>query len=205
MQRYEVVTLTVPIGATGAALPRIKQYLDETPSRGRFLACWYSDIGALNQIMVIRGYESAAVLVEEREAALLAGNPFGIGDLVTDMEINDYAPFPFLPAVEPGEKGPFYEVRVYGIKPSGLAPTIEAWRGAVPARTEISPLTIAMYAVDGKAPRFMNIWPYPSLDARNKARADAVAAGIWPPKGGPAHLTDLASSIFLPAPFSPLR
>ena len=26
-------------------------------------------------------------------------------------------------------------------------------------------------------------------DARSKARADAVAQGIWPPKGGPAHLT----------------
>lgn len=28
------------------------------------------------------------------------------------------------------------------------------------------------------APRFMNIWPYRSLDERNKARAAAVEAGI---------------------------
>lgn len=204
MKRYEVVTLTVPVGITPQALPRIKQYLDETPSKGRFLACWYADIGTLNQIMVIRGYDSAADQAEEREAALLAGNPFGIGDLVTGMKVDCYAPFPFLPPVETGEKGPFYEVRVYGIKPSGLAPTIEAWRGAVPERSELSPLTIAMFAVDGNAPRFMNIWPYPSLEARNKARADAVAAGVWPPKGGPQHLTNLESAIFLPAPFSPL-
>ncbi|WP_341648411.1 NIPSNAP family protein [Thauera humireducens] len=62
-----------------------------------------------------------------------------------------------------------------------------------------------MYALDGQGPRFMNIWPYASTDARAKARADSVAQGVWPPKGGPAHLTTLHSAIFLPAPNSPLR
>jgi hypothetical protein len=91
------------------------------------------------------------------------------------------------------------------LKPSGLAPTIEAWRNAVGPRTEISPLVVAMYALDGPTPHFMNIWPYKSLDERQKARGAAVAAGIWPPQGGPEHLTTLQSTIFLPAELSPLK
>jgi hypothetical protein len=62
-----------------------------------------------------------------------------------------------------------------------------------------------MVALDGPL-RFTNIWPYPSLDARSQARSQAVAQGIWPPKGGPAHLsTDMVSTIALPTAVSPLK
>jgi hypothetical protein len=64
---------------------------------------------------------------------------------------------------------------------------------------------VAMVALDGPL-RFTNIWAYPSLNARSQARADAVAQGIWPPKGGPAHLTtDMLSTIALPTAVSPLQ
>jgi hypothetical protein len=205
MKRYEVTTLNVPIGVTPKAFPLINDYVSASEAKGKLLACWYSDIGALNQVMVIRGFENDADLAVERERVLVGGNPFGIGEFLTAMSIDSYAPFPFLPPIQPGQAGPFYEVRVYGIKPSGLAPTIEAWRNAVPPRTELSPLTIAMYALDGTTPRFMNIWPYKSLDERQKIRAAAVESGVWPPKGGPQHLTTLQSTFFLPADFSPLR
>jgi hypothetical protein len=101
--------------------------------------------------------------------------------------------------------GPYYEIREYGIKLSGVQATLDAWETAVTERTKISPLTVAMLALDGQGPRFMNIWPYPSLDARNAARTEAVDKGIWPPKGGPANLTTLCSGIWLPASFSPLQ
>jgi hypothetical protein len=75
----------------------------------------------------------------------------------------------------------------------------------VPERTTRSPLIGAMYALDGTVPRFLNIWPYKSVDERSRIRAEAVKDGIWPPKGGPAHLTTMESTIYMPAPFSPLR
>lgn len=205
MQRYEVATITVPIGGVAPAYAKIQEYLAQPGVGGQLLGCWTSEIGALNRVMVLRGFATAADLDAERQRMQLAGNAYGVGDLQTDFRLATYAPFPFLPAVTPGSFGPFYEVREYGIKPGGLAATIEAWRHAVGPRTEISPLTIAMYALDGPAPRFMNIWPYPSLDARQQARASAVEKGVWPPKGGPANLTTLHSEIFLPAPFSPLK
>jgi len=64
---------------------------------------------------------------------------------------------------------------------------------------------IAMHALDG-APRFTHIWPYPSLNDRAAIRADSVARGVWPPKGGPDWLTpDMRSTICLPTAVSPMR
>lgn len=205
MKIYEVATLGTTMGSNAKVFAGIEEFAARADSGGKLLACWYADIGALNRVMVIRGFDRADDAVESRQRLLLSGNPFGVAEHLTSLSIESYAPFPFLPAVEPGDAGPFYEVRVYGIKPTGLAATIEAWRNAVPARTAISPLTIAMYALDGNSPRFMNIWPYRDLDARQAARSQAVAEGIWPPKGGPQHLTTLESSFYLPAPFSPMR
>lgn len=205
MKVYEVATLGITMGSNAKVFAGIEEFAARPNSGGQFLACWYADIGALNRVMVIRGYDSAEEAVEARQHLLLSGNPFGVAEHLTSLNLDSYAPFPFLPAVEPGEQGPFYEVRVYGIKPTGLAATIAAWKNAVPARTALSPLTIAMYSLDGPSPRFMNIWPYRDLNARQEARSRAVAEGVWPPKGGPQHLTTLESAFYLPAPFSPLR
>jgi hypothetical protein len=43
------------------------------------------------------------------------------------------------------------------------------------------------------------------LDVRAAVRADSVAKGIWPPKGGPDWLTgEMHSTIGLPTAISPL-
>jgi hypothetical protein len=95
-------------------------------------------------------------------------------------------------------------VRVYQTTRPGIAATIELWREAVPHRVKISPLVTAMYAVDGALPRFMHVWCFPTLDARQALRQQAFDSGMWPPKGGLVHLRRFSSSIYLPAPFSPL-
>ncbi len=205
MKKYEVAMITIPMFSNAKVYPRIEAYTTAAEARGRLLGIWNADVGELNQLMVLREFDNAADLDAERERMLVGGDPFGIADTMVDMDLSTYAAFPFLPPVQTGELGPVYEVRTYGIKPNGLAPTIEAWKKAIEARNAVSPLLIAMYALDGRTPRFMNIWPYASADARAKARADAVAQGVWPPKGGPDHLTTLHSSLFVPAPNSPLR
>ncbi|WP_261508136.1 NIPSNAP family protein [Burkholderia multivorans] len=203
MTLYDVVTLTVKIGANARVFEGIQASGD--PQGGRLLGCWYSDIGTLGQVLVLRGYASEAALVAERKRMLLEGNPFGCGDAVVDVKTGSYALFPFLPPIEPAVHGGIYEMRVYGTKLGSLQQTIDVWEQAVPERIKRSPLVGAMYALDGDVPRFLNIWPYASVDERSRIRAEAVKDGIWPPKGGPAHLTTMASTICVPAPFSPLR
>src|SRR5215467_959473 len=201
-EHYDVVIATVRPGTHPQALVALDKTL---AGDSNLLACWYSDIGALNRILIVRKSTDAAEAVESRFAALSARNPLGIGEFIADLSLDTYVPFDFMPPLRPGAYGPCYEVRSYVLKPHGLAPTIELWREAVPGRAGVSPLLAAMVAVTGAAIRFMHIWPYKSCDERARLREKAVADGVWPPPGGPDHLVSQQADIYLPAAFSPIR
>lgn len=205
MLRYEIATLTNSFGSTPKVAAAIENFSNDAEARGKLLGVFAADIGQLNQVIVLRGFETDAELTAERERTLAATSPFGSAEWLIGLTLESYAPFPFLPPVEPGEYGPIYEIRTYGLKTGGLQPTIPLWEGAVPARSKFSALTIALYGLDG-TPRITQIWPYKSLAERSAARADSVAQGAWPPKGGPDWLTtDMRSTIGLPTAVSPLR
>jgi len=201
-ESYDVTLATIRPGTHPQALAAIEKTL--TADLG-LLACWYCDIGALNRILIIRKSADAAKVIENRFAALSARNPLGIGEFITDLSLDTYASFDFMPPLRPGAHGPCYEVRSYVLKPDGLAPTIELWRKSVPGRVSVSPVLAAMVAVTGAAIRFMHIWPYKSCDERARLREKAVADGVWPPPGGPGHLVSQQADIYLPAAFSPMR
>ena len=201
-ESYDVTLATIRPGTHPQALAAIEKTL--TDDLG-LLACWYCDIGALNRILIIRKSADAAKVIENRFAALSARNPLGIGEFITDLSLDTYVSFDFMPPLRPGAYGPCYEVRSYVLKPDGLAPTIELWRKAVPARARVSPVLAAMVAVTGAAIRFIHIWPYKSYDERARLREKAVADSVWPPPGGPSHLVSQQADIYLPAAFSPMR
>jgi hypothetical protein len=201
-EHYDVTIATVRPGTHPQALAAVDKTL---AGDSNLLACWYSDIGALNRILIIRKSADAAKVMQNRLAALSARNPFGVGEFVTDLSLDTYVSFDFMPPLQGGAYGPCYEVRSYVLKPDGLAPTIELWRKAVPGRAGVSPLLAAMVAVTGAAIRFMHIWPYKSYDERARLREKAVADGVWPPPGGPGHLLSQQADIYLPAAFSPIR
>jgi hypothetical protein len=199
---YEVTTITVPPNQHPKALPALKEGLAGTSG---FLACWYCDIGALNRIRIIRSISDVAANLAERAALLASGNPFGIGGLITGMEMDTFTAFDFLPPMAAGETGPFFEVRTYVFKPDGVSQTLELWRKWAPGRTKISPLLTAMVSSSGTVARFIHIWPYGSLDERAKLRAKSVADGVWPPPGGPDQLARMQNDIYIPAAFSPIK
>jgi succinate dehydrogenase/fumarate reductase flavoprotein subunit len=204
---YELATMTLPFGTAAQAATHVQTFAAQ--GQGELLGCWFTDIGVLNQMIVLRGFDDLATLQAERQRTQQNASPFGCGEIFQSLEQHSYQGFPWMkpvrPSAESGIQGPVYEIRTYGIKPGGVQPTIDLWEQAVPAREKLSPCVIAMVALDGPL-RFTNIWAYASLDARSKARADAVAQGIWPPKGGPAHLTtQMVSTIAMPTAVSPLK
>ncbi len=205
---YELATLTLPFGTAAQAASRVEAFCKEAP-QGELLACWFSDIGVLNQMLVLRGFATLEQLQAERLRVQASDSPYGCGDLYQTVVIDSYRGFPWKAPARPtaasGISGPVYEIRTYGIKPGGVEPTIALWEQYLPAREKLSPCVLAMVALDGE-PRFTNIWAYPSLNARSQVRAEAVAQGIWPPKGGPAHLsTRMVSTIALPTAVSPMK
>jgi NIPSNAP protein len=202
---YDVTIITVRPGTHPHALARLRQHGSAVAAVGELLACWYSELGALNQILLIRSCDDEARLIAQRAAILQSKNPFDLAEFIVGMTMDTYVSFPFMPPITPGGYGPVYEVRTYALKPDRLAKTIELWRGSVPGRNTVSPLLAAMYSVTGPVMRFMHIWPYPSLDERQRLRTKAVADGVWPPPGGPDQLAAQQADIFLPAEFSPLQ
>jgi hypothetical protein len=203
MQRFELAFLSTTIGAAPKAAPAIEAWAKE--GKGKLLAVWSSEVGLLNQILVLRGFADDAEMAAERARALRSSSPFGCAEWLTGLSMDGYAPFPFIPPVpEGGEFGPVYEVRSYILKTGGLGPTMAAWQEQLPARLKLSPLVIAMHAVDGP-PRFTHIWAYKSMNDRLAIRGDAVARGIWPPKGGPDWLAEMRNTICLPTAVSPLK
>lgn len=205
MQYYELTTLKTVIFGAGKAAPGIQEFLAAPDAQGTLLGAWFSDIGSLNEVYLLKGFENYDALIAERKRVRLSDNPFNCVDLLLNIDMQSYLPFDFMPPVQTGEFGKVYEIRTYHTRLNGLAPTIEKWREAVPARAEMSTLTIAMYAIDG-SPRFTQIWPYASANERAEVRAKSVADGVWPPKGGPDWLTsDMTSTLAIPMPFSPLQ
>jgi hypothetical protein len=205
MEFYELTTLKTVIFGAGKAAPGIQTFLEHPDAKGTLLGAWYSDVGHLNEVYLLRGFESFEDLLAERDRVRLSDNPFGCVEFLLDITMDSYKPLDFLPPVAPGAFGPLYEIRTYHTTLNGLAPTIEKWRDAVPGRTEYSPLTMAMYSIDGGS-RFTQIWPYSSANERAAVRAKSVADGAWPPKGGPDFLTpDMTSTLAMPLPFSPLQ
>ena len=199
---YDITILTVRPNTHPQALAVLSTTLKHDPE---LLACWHCEIGALNQIMLIKKIADAAANLQARYTALVDRNPFGIGEWITAMAMDTYVSFDFMPPLVPGTFGPCYEVRTYVLKPDGLQPTIELWRKAVPGRAMVSPVLAAMSSLTGTVTRFLHIWPYPSLNDRARLRDQAVAEGVWPPPGGPSHLASQQSDIYLPAAFSPMK
>ncbi len=202
---YELATLSCPLLAVGQAADAAAVWVQDADAKGRLLGCWRTEMGTLGRLLVLRGFEAPEDLTAERRRALLSANPFNAGQVVTALAMDSYAPFPFLPPIETGDRGGVYEVRTYRLKPGGLPPTLGAWDAAVgPARAYTNHLVVNMYALDG-VPRITHLWGFTSLEERATLRERAYGAGVWPPKGGPEQIVEATSTIALPLPGSSLH
>jgi NIPSNAP len=203
-QRYELSTLSFPLLSASEVSESARAWVAAPDAGGAFLGCWRTEIGTLGRLLVLRGFDDAEALGKERQRALLSTNPFNAGRAVTALQMDSYAPFPFLPSVEVGARAKVYEFRTYRLKPGGLPPTLAGWEQAIgPAQAYTAHLVINMYAIDG-SPRITHVWGFASLEERASLRSKAYDTGVWPPKGGPENILAATSTIAIPEGYSPL-
>lgn len=193
---YELTTLEIKVFSNAAVYEALKRELPG--AGGELLGVFASDIGDLSRVLVLRRFDSGDACAQARLQLLLQKNPLGCGENVIAIRSESFALFPFLPAPQATRLGRWYEFRTYHLRQGTLAETIEAWKDAVPARVAMSPMLGAFAALDGEQPRFLNVWAYDSLEDRARIRGEAVQKGVWPPKGGPANLTRMASVVCAP-------
>ena len=194
---YEITRLGFRPGGVPGALPTIERALAAEERSARLIAVLISEIGTLNEVLIMHAKEGGG--------APHRGELQNVSDQLLEASTATFASFPFVAPIEVGRYGPVFELREYTIRPQRLPELLAAWKAALPARLALSPLATAAYALDGVQPRILHLWPYPSLDERARIRGEAIAKGIWPPKGGADYLATMRSSIYLPAPFSPLQ
>lgn len=199
---YELITAEVRPGTLGGAVQQIADAASARGNGSRLLGCWTTEIGRVNEIVALTAASDGS-----------RTDDITIGHWMTDSveafavstRLEHLRLFPFLPAVEPGSYGRVYELRSYVMKPGTTQETIERWEKALPRRMERSKLVGAFHGVSGSLQKFVHIWPYESADHRQRTRDEAVAAGIWPPKGGAERLLHMQNSLLIPTAFSPLH
>lgn len=203
---YEFRTYTLKAGSAPEVIRQFADYYETRRKYSELAAFWYTDIGPLNQIIHVWPYESVDERNDVREK--LSKDPAwppGYGEYIVHQRSEIFISFPFVPALEPGDHGPVYEMRYYEMPPGSMRNAMQAWEAALPKRLTRSPIVAAMHTEFGELNKFMHIWPYKSLDQRFEIRAKAAADGIWPPKGVGGGAIRQNNKIMYPAPFSPMQ
>jgi hypothetical protein len=201
---YCLTTLGLRPNTLGAVMPRLQDAVTGSIKNGRLLGCFSCEFGVLNRIVVLAGYPDAKAIGDDHATLIDRNNPFGLAEWLGSFEQGVYTPLPFAKPIEPGQYGPFYEIRTYCIAPGGLEATSNAWSKVVERRNAMSRLLMVMASHNHEPQRMVHIWPYANIEERSRARAQASKEGIWPPPGGSDHLLSLQSELFVATGFSPL-
>ena len=95
-----------------------------------------------------------------------------------------------------------YEMRTYDLRPRSLPEFIKRFGAAYEKRRRFSQLAAFWYTEIGPLNQVVHVWPYADLAERGRIRAEAIAAGGWPPDTS-EFILDMRSEIMLPWPNSP--
>ena len=203
---YEIQINTFKPGMVGKWLADLCKALPNRLKYSQLGGVWNTDIGPLDEAVLIWPYES----FEQRDEvhAQLAKDPnWPIQDngAILDQTIQIYTPAPFSAEIGGGQKlGGIYEMRIYdfrcGSMPVVLDRFAKAFKGG---RLELSPPPLFMTSVTGKLDIAVHIWPYKDHAARDQARAATKNLDTWPPDIG-EFLLNQQSRVMIPAPCSPM-
>ena len=203
---YEIRTYRIVPGSLPEVEKRFGEAYEYRKKYSPLTAFLHTEIGPLNEIVHIWGYENLAERASIRaEAAKNPNWPPKIAEFVTAQRAEIVNAFPFVPKINPGKVGPIFELRYYTLKPGTLPDLAAGWEAKIEGRLKYSPLVLAGPVEFGKANGFIHVWAYSSLDQRMQVREEARKAGAWPPPSAPGRLLGQDNKILLPSDFSPLQ
>lgn len=199
---FELITYTPRPGLLALALQRLEPLV----CGPALLGCWHTVMGNTPRIFVLR--RSPDHSDHESERAMVVGNQgdMAVADVMQHVERDIYATLPCLPDIQTGAFGAVYEFRVYELQPdAALQAAYTGWADVIQVRLAMAPITTVMHSVGGLVPRLVHIYPYRDLAHRLEIREQAIATGLWPPKGGASRNQVMAAEMAVPARFSPLH
>ena len=210
---YEVRTYDVKPHSIPEVEKRFGEAYEKRKKYSELAAFWHTEIGPLNQIIHVWPYKDLEERARIRAAAVKDGAwPPKTSEFMVNQRSDIMVPFSFSPELKPGKMGPYFEMRTYTYASGELPKFVQLWEKALPSRLKVGPLCAVWYSELGGLNKFVHIWPYPTLDARNETRKKAQDTGMWPPsvvakkEGLPVYqLLAQENKILMPAAFSPLQ
>ncbi|HZA22731.1 MAG TPA: NIPSNAP family protein [Dehalococcoidia bacterium] len=206
---YEMRTYTLKPGKVAEFEERFAQRLPYREKHSPLGAFWHTEFGPLNQVIHVWPFENLQHRQEVRDA--MAKDPdlqrMRGTDLIANQESEICIPAPFMrPLGGDQELGNYYEMRSYTFLPGAIPGLIESWAKAIPQREEYSPLAAGMFTELGGLNKWIHIWPYQSLEDRNRIRAETRQSGAWPPGGSYREsMIRQENKMLIPAAFSPMH
>ena len=201
---YEFRTYNILPRSLPEVLKRFEEPLAKRQELSKLWGFFHTEIGPLNQICHVWIYKDLAHRAQVRKQAVDAGIwPPKMGDYLLEMQSDIYEPLPFATPLEAGNHGPYYEMRIYTLKAGAIPSMAAAWKEKLPGRLKVSPLAGVFTSEIGGLNKWMHIWPYKTLQARDDARKAAIATGQWPPSGTTVPLRQ-ENKMLLAAKFSPM-
>lgn len=201
MRTYQLRPKTVP-----QFEERVAKVLHERTAISPLGACWHTEVGELDQVVMMWPYDSHAhreqVLAEVRAKA--PSWPPPVQDLIENIQTKILNPAPFSPPMTARQLGNCYEIRQYMFRAGSIPKVIERWTPMMAAREKFSPLVGCWFTEIGPLNQWVHIWAYKDPAERFHIRAEAVKAGIWPPDTA-EWMLKMTTMLTIPAAFSPLR
>jgi len=203
---YEIRTYTLKPGTVPEFEKRFEEALPVRLKYSELAAFWHTASGPLNEIIHVWPYEDLNQRAEVQASTAKDPDwpPKSVGEFIVSQKSEIFIPAPFSPKLGGGRKlGNVYEMRIYQYQPRSMPTVIERWGEALKGgRLELSPLAACMSCNIGQLNVWIHIWPYASLDERDRIVAKAMKLDTWPPKTR-EFLVSMQNKFVIPASFSP--
>jgi len=203
---YEIRTYILKPGSIPEFEKRFEASLTNRLKYSELAAFWHTDLGPLNQVIHVWPYADLQQRTEIRGRAVQEADwPPEVAELILSMQSEIFQPAPYSPKLGGGQKlGNVYEMRVYQYQPGSIPTVIERWREALEGgRLELSPLAACMSSEIGQLNVWIHIWPYASMEDRDRIRVQSFQLETWPPKTR-EFLISMQNKLMIPASFSPM-
>jgi hypothetical protein len=177
----ELQSVVVKSRSLGAVERMIEDSLPARTALSPLGACWRTEVGVLNQLILLWPYDDASHFARVRTGATqIADWRSSAAEHIVESDTRIFTAAPFCPPLTPLRVGQLYEIRTYAYETRAIPEVIAAWSEIIDERARHSPFVGAWYSERGELSDWMHIWAYDDAAHRERIREAVSKAGIWP-------------------------
>ena len=205
---YEIRTYNLKSGAVPEYEARFAKAYPVRAKYSELYGFWHTEVGPLNQVVHIWGYENMQHRADVRAAAAKDSSgewPPQAADLIVSQESDILNPIKGMVEWKgPQAFGSVYELRMYTFPGGEIGKVAPKFSEAYEGRAGLYPIGGMWTSELGNLNRLYQLFPFKDWAHRDEIRAQFRTTGVWPPHtdGHPIH--QLVRHM-LPAAYSPLH